>query len=157
QSSTSAEGVLTLTLAGRLDAHTLTSVWPECRQAIVRQAPKRVVVEATQVTYCDGAGIAMLIDLRRQQDPNNKDLEVRGLAQDYQRLLELFEASALKEEPRTKPECRHLPEEVGRAAAELGRDVRKLVDFIGDLTAALVGALRHPKRVRWRDALMTAE
>ena len=35
--------------------------------------------------------------------------------------------------------------------------MRNLVGFVGELAAALVAALLHPKRVRWRDALLAAE
>ena len=40
---------------------------------------------------------------------------------------------------------------------ELGREVRLLLAFVGELGLALVWALRHPASVRWRDALLVAQ
>jgi len=39
----------------------------------------------------------------------------------------------------------------------LWHDLRVLVSFVGELAAALGVALRNPRRIRWRDALLVAE
>jgi phospholipid/cholesterol/gamma-HCH transport system permease protein len=151
------DGTLTLRLAGWLDSYTIRAVWDTCKEAVRRHSPRRVVVEASRVEYCDGAGIAMLVDLRRTAERDATPVEVRSLAPDYQRLLELFDPAEFQEGPRHRPECAHLPEEVGRSAVVLWRDIRTLIAFIGELTAALTAALLHPRQVRWRDALLAAE
>jgi phospholipid/cholesterol/gamma-HCH transport system permease protein len=151
------EQVLTLRVSGWLDAHTVGGVWEKSREAILRQKPSRVVVDAAQINYCDGAGIAMLVDLRRPCGQQTVPVEVRGLAGEYQPLLDLFEPSDFAEIRPARPEPVHLPQQVGEAAVNLWKDLAGLVGFVGELAAALGAAALHPRNVRWRDALLAAE
>ena len=48
-------------------------------------------------------------------------------------------------------------EEIGREAANIGRDLRTQVEFIGETAAALLYAIRHPASVRWRDVWRICE
>src|SRR5262245_40629612 len=61
---TTADGILQLQLTGRLDAQTIPALWERCRAALREKAAPRAIVDATGVSYCDGAGVAMLLDLR---------------------------------------------------------------------------------------------
>jgi phospholipid/cholesterol/gamma-HCH transport system permease protein len=115
------------------------------------------VVEAAGVSYCDGAGIAMLVDFRRTAAKGAFEVEIRQLPADYSQLLEVFDPSEFVDTACAKPKPACLPEEVGRAAVGLLHDMRQLISFIGELTAALAAAVRHPRHVRWRDALLAAE
>lgn len=151
------DGTLSLKLAGRLDSQTVAEVWREVRQALAEHAPRRVVVEAGAITYCDGAGIAMLVDLQRCLAARHGAVEIRDLPAAFARLLHLFNPADFAETPRIKPKPGCLPEEVGMGVTGLGRDIRILVTFVGELAWALVVAARHPRRVRWRDALLAAE
>ena len=148
------DGVLALRVAGWLDAHTIDSVWDQCRQAIARQKPSRIVIEASGVDYCDGAGVAMFVDLRR---PDGAQVEVRGLAREFQPLLDMFEPSEFVATKPARPEPVHLPQQVGEAAFYLWRELAALIGFVGELAAALGAAALHPRHVRWRDALLVAE
>ena len=61
------DGRRVLALSGRLDATTIRGVWAEGRQAIQAAEGRRIVVDASSVDYCDGAGIALLVDFIRQR------------------------------------------------------------------------------------------
>ena len=61
--SDATDGRRILALSGRLDATTIRGVWDESRRAIAAAPDQRVVVDAADVDYCDGAGIALLVDL----------------------------------------------------------------------------------------------
>jgi phospholipid/cholesterol/gamma-HCH transport system permease protein len=152
-----AEGDLTVHLGGWLDNQTVPPVWDECRQLLRARSPRRFVVEAAGVSYCDGAGIAMLVDFRRTAAKGVFEVEIRHLPADYSQLLEVFDPSEFVDTACAKPQPACLPEEVGRAAVGLLHDMRQLISFIGELTAALAAAVRHPRHVRWRDALLAAE
>ena len=65
--STGNGGVLTLRLSGWFDARTISDVWRECRAAVNRSSPAGIIVDGADIQYCDGAGIAMLVDLQREQ------------------------------------------------------------------------------------------
>ena len=148
------EAVLTLRVGGWLDAHTVGDVWERSRHAVTQHKPERMIIDASGVDYCDGAGVAMLVDLLRQL---KGAAEVRGLAAKFQPLLEMFNPADFQEVRMVRPKAVRLPEQVGEAAANLWRDVAALIGFVGELAAALVHAAGNPRRVRWRDALVTAE
>jgi phospholipid/cholesterol/gamma-HCH transport system permease protein len=148
---------LTLRLSGWLDAHTVGEVWERSLKAVASQKPRQIVVEASGVDYCDGAGIAMLVDLRRPHGSGAVPVEVRGLAEKFKPLLELFEPADFTEKKPSRPQSTHLPQQVGEAAVLLWHDLATLVIFVGELAAALSAVVLHPRNVRWRDALLAAE
>ena len=151
------DGALTLTLGGWLDAHTIPGHWKKARALLRDEKPPRVTVDASRIEYCDGAGIAMMVDLQRRQLAAGGTLELRGLPERYQSLLELFKPDEFQEVARAKPVPVCLPGEVGRNTAIILKDIRALLSFIGEVFAALAVAVRHPRSVRWRDALLIAE
>jgi phospholipid/cholesterol/gamma-HCH transport system permease protein len=155
--SSASEGVLTLRLSGWLDAHTISDVWNQCRAAVSRSNPSKIVVEGGDIQYCDGAGIAMLVDLKREQGSRTVPVEIRSLPAAYQPLLDLFDPADFRRVEAAKPVPACLPEQVGEAASNLWRDIAALVGFVGELAAALVSAAMHPGKIRWRDALLAAE
>ena len=54
-----------LLLSGRLDAYSVSSLWNEALAALTARGAVPVVIDASGVEYCDGAGVALLIDLLR--------------------------------------------------------------------------------------------
>jgi phospholipid/cholesterol/gamma-HCH transport system permease protein len=146
-------GAVTLKLSGWLDAHTISSVWEQCRQVLRRSSSGHVVVDASAIEYCDSSGVAMLIDLQRA----SPKIEIRGLSDKYQPLLELFDPKDFKECRPIKPVPCNLPIQIGETSVQLGRDIAALVRFVGELASALAFAVRHPRQVRWADALLAAE
>jgi len=148
------ERVLTLRIGGWLDGHSIVDSWERSRSALTEHQPARLIIDASGVEYCDGAGIAMLVDLQRRM---KGVAEVRDLPAKFQSLLEMFNPDDFREAKATKAETVSLPEQVGAAAASLWRDIAAMVGFVGELVAALAYASMHPRRIRWRDALEAAE
>lgn len=135
-----------IALGGRLDLHSTPDIW----DAALAASAKDVVVDASGVEYCDGTGIGLLLELRRRGAS-----DVRGLPAKFQALLDLLPKTPAKlPEP---PPPASLPEDVGKAASNLWKDLWSQVAFIGELTASLGRALRHPRNVRWLDVLRVTE
>ncbi len=153
--SDSADGARVLALSGRLDAAALTELWSRLRGAAAEAGSRRIVVDASEVDYCDGAGAALLVELLRES--RTPPIEVRHLRPPYDALLAQFDARRLEHDLDPPPKPRPLVEEIGRASAMTARDLRNQVTFIGETSAALVYALTHPRTVRWRDVWRIAE
>ncbi|MBK7999286.1 MAG: MlaE family lipid ABC transporter permease subunit [Verrucomicrobia bacterium] len=151
------DGTLAVRLGGWLDAQTLAPLWVRTVRSVSEPALRRLEVDASAVDYCDGAGIALIVELRRQAVERKLAVDVRGLKPEFQVLLDEFVVEAMTEVRVDKPTPKALPEEVGRAANQVWRDMSALVQFIGELAVALFLAARHPGKVRWRDALLAAE
>ncbi|HEX6138300.1 MAG TPA: ABC transporter permease, partial [Casimicrobiaceae bacterium] len=107
------------------------------------------------VDYCDGAGIALLVDLIRQRKAG--DVQIAHLAPAYEALLQQFDIHQLERDLDPPPRRRPAVEEVGIIAAGMGEDLRQQVVFIGEAAAALLYAARHPSTIRWKDVWMLCE
>lgn len=153
---TRGDGRVTLSLSGRLDAYSVADAWKGARLALERNPAMPVVVDASGVEYCDGAGIALLVDLLRQPRSEEAKVTVRHLPDHFQPLLAPFNPESFTGATCPVPPRLSHVEQVGRAAAEVVGDLRDQVAFVGEAGAALVAALRHPGRVRWKDTLDVA-
>jgi len=146
-----------LRLGGRLDAYSIAAVWSQARNAVAQAADRSVVIDASRVTYCDGGGVAMLVDLLRQERSADAKVSVRGLRPEFQTLLDQFDPLALRAPALEHAERLHAVEEIGRAALITWRDIKTQVAFVGETSAALWFAIRHPASVRWKDVWYTCE
>ncbi|MEP6677745.1 MAG: STAS domain-containing protein, partial [Betaproteobacteria bacterium] len=144
-----------LALSGRLDANTISDVWRDARRALAEAAQRRVVVDAGEVDYCDGAGIALLIDLLRQRAKG--EVELANLKPAFATLLGQYDLDVLDHDLDPEPRRRPAVEEIGAITAGMWHDLRGQVEFVGETTAALFYAIRHPSTVRWRDVWVICE
>ena len=149
------DGRRVLALSGRLDADTIPDLWRTALQAVNDAGVRPVVVDAAGVDYCDGAGIALLVDLLRQ--PRPAPVAVENLQPKFTALLRQFDPQLLDHDLDPEPPRRPALEEVGRNTEVLLRDMRQQVEFLGASVAALASAIRHPSTIRWRDVAMVCE
>jgi len=151
----SAEGLLTIAIAGRLDSKTTGKIWREAVRILERASTTRIVVDGSRIDYCDGSGIALFVELCRRQQRAGRELEIRGLQNESQRLLDQFDPNEFQE-PQIEKAAGFL-EEIGQTTVRVWEDTRALVTFVGELGVALVLALFNPRQVRWKDVLLVAE
>ncbi len=154
----SKEGLLTLTMEGSLDSESTGQVWREAMRILERGGSNRgIILDASRMDYCDGSGIGLLLELRRRQQSAGSELKIQGLKEEFQRLLDVFDPADFKDFHDEKPRGVNTIDEIGRATVNVWEDTRTLIAFVGELGVALVLALFHPRRVRWKDALLVAE
>lgn len=146
---------LVVTLSGRLDADGVTGLWDQAVHLASSPGP-RLTVDAQAVDYCDGAGLALLVELRRRAEAARAEFRLDGLNQRFRDLYDEFSPQDLLPTA-SHEEKPSLPEEVGRKAAILIDDIYALIAFIGEFAVALVRAAANPRTIRWRDAVHVAE
>ncbi len=144
-----------IAFTGRLDATTLPALWPAAREALAQAPGGPIVVDAAGVDYCDGAGVALFVDLLRS--PRGATVEIANLKPVHAVLLRQFDPAVFEHDLDPEPPRGRVLEEIGRAAAGTWRDLRAQVEFIGEATAALAYAATHPASVRWRDVWRICE
>ena len=149
------DGRRVLALSGRLDATTIRGVWAQGRDAIHAAAGRRIVVDASKVDYCDGAGIALLVDFIRQRKAG--DVQVAHLAPAFESLLQQFDVREIERDQDPPAPRRPAIEEVGVIVAGMGNDLREQVVFVGEAAAALARAIAHPATIRWKDVWRICE
>lgn len=147
---------LVLAITGPLDSRTAGQAWRTALHALEQTHPRRLIVDATRLTYCDGAGAALLLELRRRQSGPRGSFEIRSLDPAFQALLDLYGRTDGQGPDPASP-ADSVVEQIGRATLSLGNDLVVLIAFVGELSMALGRAFRHPGLVRWKDAFVTAE
>ena len=150
-------GSFKLIIAGRLDSTTTGNIWSRATAAVKKAKAATVEVDASGIDYCDGAGIALFVQLRRLQSNAGGSLQITGLRPEFAELLDGSEPESRGETPAENTASTRLAEEIGEATVEVWRDIQILVSFVGELSVGLVYAAFHPRSVRWRDALRVAE
>jgi len=151
------DGSRVLSLSGRLDSYSIAAVWREARAAVASASNRRVVIDATAVDYCDGGGIAMIVDLLRQPRAADAAITLRGLKPEFKTLLDQFDPRTFEAPAASPAPQARTVEEIGRATAQLLRDVRTQVAFVGETSSALWYAFTNPSRVRWKDVWYECE
>jgi phospholipid/cholesterol/gamma-HCH transport system permease protein len=146
-----------LRLSGRLDVYSVAAIWDAALAALTAHPRAPLIIDARNVEYCDGAGIALLVELLRRPRPIEAAVSVRGLQERFQRLLQQFDPHGFI--PRTPAPATRIPltERVGREAAQVLAFGQDRLAFVGESAAALASTAAHPMRVRWRDALDIAQ
>ncbi len=148
-------GELVLSFAGRLDAASTADLWRRALSEAAGASARRLVVDASGLGYCDGAGLALLAELARAQARREADFELRGAPRDLERLWSRFDPvrAGLSERAPARPSP---VEAAGLALARVLTDLRQLVGFVGTICDLLVRTLLRPRSLRWRDALVVA-
>jgi phospholipid/cholesterol/gamma-HCH transport system permease protein len=148
---------LTLIMTGRWDSDTTGKWWHQGQRIVAQSKPRRVVIDASEVNYCDGAGVAFLVDLQQLQARSGGDFAIQGLQEEFRRLFDIYGHISVERTTGRRREPLSIVEQVGEAAVGLWQDFHALLTFVGELTLTLLRAARHPRLVRWRDAWLVAE
>jgi phospholipid/cholesterol/gamma-HCH transport system permease protein len=146
-----------LRLRGRLDVYSVADIWDAAITALERQPRAPLIIDASGVQYCDGAGIALLVELLGHPRAPGAEVSVRGLQERFERLLQQFDPHGFI--ARTPPPQARVPltERVGRDAAQVWNAGIERLAFVGESATALASTAAHPMRVRWKDALDIAQ
>jgi phospholipid/cholesterol/gamma-HCH transport system permease protein len=151
-------GAGTLKLHGRLDAHSTSTLWKDLDTQLRASPVSTLTVDAAEVEYCDGAGLALLhfLNMGGMLPPGGKTT-FRGLRPEYQDLFQRFTAENYERNRPRPPVAGSAVEEVGRAVAAEANDVIEQVAFIGEVSRGLVINLARPKAMRWGEVLRVFE
>lgn len=148
---------LRLTLTGRLDSASVASLWKVAADLLDTSHPLHVVVDAGGVSYCDGAGAALLVELARRQRGGQRSFEVHGLSEEFAHLVAMLDPGPDAPAKAKRSIARTVVESIGRETVVACVDLLGMITFVGELTIALAHAAAHPRRIRWKDAFLIAE
>lgn len=148
---------LVLAITGRLDADSVGPLWTEASLLLKSRTPAQLIIDASGVTFCDGAGLGLLLELRARQHRAGAECRIEGLPEDAAALLAAFDVETFAAKVEIENQKQGMPEEIGRQAVGIIEDMRDLITFVGQLTSDLVRASLSPRSVRWSDAWRVAE
>ena len=148
---------LKLVITGRLDAEATSRLWPQIIRKLSRARPKTLVVDAGGIEYCNGAGVALLLELQSRQEQRKGEIQFQALQPKFTELMKLFDPGPPVEPERQPFWFWRVPVNVGRAVVEALYEVRLQISFLGELCVKLLNTLFHPGSLRWRDTFLVAQ
>lgn len=139
------DGAVSVVLSGHLAAESVGKIWGKTMATL--KDDTKATVDASGIEYCDGAGVALLWELKKS------GAEIKGLKPEYEKMLEPF---AQAEEPDEKKDEKvsHI-EGIGRVTAEFFQDIYEQVVFLGQVSVIAVDFFRKPGWLRWGDVWLT--
>jgi phospholipid/cholesterol/gamma-HCH transport system permease protein len=150
-------GQAVLVLRGVLDADSTPPLWHELKRKLAASHLSSLEIDATGMTHCDSAGLALLYFLSAGQMTPNAQVTLRGLRPALQKALQSFSLEDYQTLQSRQPCCPPLPEEVGSAVAAVASEWEEMIAFIGHVVSALAALPFHPRQVRWREVLRIFE
>ena len=117
-------GTLKLVITGRLDAETTGHLWAQVIKKIAEVKPQMLGVDASGIEYCDGAGIALLLEIKHTQERNNRQVQIKGLRSEFEQLITLFDPGKISEPGRKRASFMRFAEGVGQATVRLLQDFK---------------------------------
>jgi phospholipid/cholesterol/gamma-HCH transport system permease protein len=154
---TGTTGHARVVLGGRLTMDTVADVWEGIVEPLRATQARELVVDASALSYCDGAGVGLLIELQRIAADNGGRAEIRGLSAELEPLVRMASLGDPSASQLGRPRRGSIVTKVGETAVELLADIRQIVTITGEVTAAFAWAIMHPRRVRWGDMWHVAE
>jgi len=111
-----------------------------------------ITLDGSGITALDTSGAWLLHRTVRQRAARGCVVRIQGLRKEFATLLQLL---AAREIPLEAPVVHPSPwlALVGRRAWLAIADTQGYLAFVGESALALLGALRHPRRLRWRPIL----
>ena len=128
-----APGVLGVKIIGRLDSMSTGSIWQKTDLELDKTSPKQVIVDASEIEYCDGSGIGYLFGLRQRMEKGGGDLKIRGLHEEFQQLLDLFDPSEFEESQKVKSGSVGFFEKIGQSACRICEEAYAAFEFVGEV------------------------
>jgi phospholipid/cholesterol/gamma-HCH transport system permease protein len=154
---TRAGGVVRLIITGRLDAQRVGPLWTQLVGQVAGFKPPRVEVDARRMEGYDGAGIALLQELKDRQESAGREFRIEGLRRELAELMSLFAVGPALGSGQRCPGIVRFFEAFGESAFVLLRDLRAQISFAGEIAVKLSRSLVHPGRIRWGDTVLLAE
>ena len=149
--------VLRLVIGGRLDAEAVSSLWADVLGKVGRGGVKALEVEASEVDYCDGAGIGLLLELQSRQREGGGEFRISGLNPKFAELMVMFDPGESGESPDRGNFLVHWIERTGEAVIGFLRDMHRQVSFAGEVGCKLLHILVRPRTLRLRSTFSIAE
>ncbi len=151
------DGTTVIHLPEKLDISSTRLYWRKLQAKEVHFSGSSVVLEAGDVRFCDGTGIALLLTLENLGRQEKIDIRIQNLRPDFQLLKDRFDFNQLAQSLVAPLEKTSVIEEFGKSAASLFEDIIHQITFLGHLLSSIAWTIGHPRRFRCNDFLKLIE
>ncbi len=145
-----------LRLSGDLNVHSITAVWKQSVHAIQSAKSQSIVIDASHVRSCDGAGVGLLSYLMHIAEKKHRPAVIIHLQDEFRQMLDRFAEPAAKEvHPAERPLTAIAS--AGKLTVELLADIYEQIAFFGGVLVTGLRLSMTPWRFRWNDFFHSAE
>lgn len=147
------EGHTLLRLTGSLDITSTAEAWQAIENRLREIHIHELVVDASGVETCDGAGMALLHHLGRGGMTPDLKVHLRGLRPEFERMFRSFETDASAASAALSASRFSLAEDVGEGALSIAQNTRQAIEFIGEAAISALASLKSRRDFRIREVL----
>jgi len=151
------DGNLKLSIQGRLDADTVSTVWPELMKKLSSSRPPIMEVDANGVEYCDGSGAALLLNLKKKQERENRQLSIKGLKPEFEQLMKIYDPGDIVEPLSERFSVKGFIIRSGQIYWNILSDLKTEIAFGGEVCIKFIHSVLKPHSIRWKDTFLIAE
>ena len=144
------DGSAAVNIAGEINFHNVESLTKDILSSTRNIPGKEITINMEKVEYFDSAGIAMLLNLRREYDHRSVALKIGKSNPKVRDFLALANLDSLIKYSIQIPKKPHnIFHTFGEFVIEMEKDFRSMVVFIGRLVISMFWNLRHPWKTKW--------
>ena len=144
-----------LEFSGDLTAQTLPPLWQQCTRQVKESQTQTLILDASKIQTCDGAGIGLLSYLLHLANEREITANVTGLRGEMEQLLDRF----LKTSPQSafEPTEPDAVESIGIQTVAFFEDIYDQIAFFSRVLLTAIAMLMRPRKFRWKDFFQIAE
>jgi phospholipid/cholesterol/gamma-HCH transport system permease protein len=148
------DGALVLCLHGRITLQDAESLLARLNDAVAAADHASVRTDLSDVSFLDSAGVLALFRLEDSIRERGIPFTLVRVPKEIQGVMGLIDRESLRRSPlRAESGPVGIVEGLGSASIRISRDFFSMMAFMGDLVAALIHLVGHPREVRWDDVL----
>jgi len=150
------ENALVLYLQGRITLGDAESLLDRMKDAVAGGNRASVRIDLSGVSYMDGAGVLILLRLEDSIREKGITFTLVRTPEEIRRVMGLIDRESLTRSPlRAESEPVGMVEGLGSTSVRISKDFAAMMAFLGDLVAAVIHLIRHPREVRWEDVFFS--
>lgn len=147
-------GAASVVLRGRLSAASVATIWEKVIPKLRESSFSNLKVEGKEISYCDGAGIGLLLEMALLSKEKKATIAYEGLTEDLRTLVERATPTEVPPPQQPRPD---IISGIGLSTRAVLDDLYELVAFLGDSVLAFLWAITRPAAVRWPDVFLVCE
>ena len=147
---------MVVALSGRVSLADADRLHAEMGAVLDERRGAAVAVDLGGISYMDSAGLLTLFRLEEKIRLTGRSHSYLNVPPEIQRLMGLIDRGELARQPLREEEANGgIIATMGDTGYRIAGDFSAMMTFLGDLVAAVIHLIGHPREVRWGDVLLS--